>query len=347
MNPKGNINYFRRKINRFFSKLFIVHRSSDLKFNENVTQVRKILITRPNHRLGNNLLLTPLIKEVIVIFPNAEIHLFLMGNIGDSVFDNYKDVKKIIKLPRKPFKNLLDYFSCWSSLFKYNYDLAINANRVSSSGKLAVKLSRSRYKFFNIINKELSKIEDYSHNAKNPIYNLRYHLKNQIDRVNYEIPKLDIKLRGYEIQNGEKLLKSIFNDNKPVISIFTYATADKCYSKEWWKNLYSKIKIFKNKYNILEILPMENISQINFAAKSYYSNDIREIASVMHNVKLFIGADSGMMHLAHSSNVTTIGLFSVTEKEFYGVYGDKNININTNINDVNFIINSIKERISS
>ena len=347
MNPKGNINYFRRKINRFFSKLFIVHRSSDLKFNENVTQVRKILITRPNHRLGNNLLLTPLIKEVIVIFPNAEIHLFLMGNIGDSVFDNYKDVKKIIKLPRKPFKNLLDYFSCWSSLFKYNYDLAINANRVSSSGKLAVKLSRSRYKFFNIINKELSKIEDYSHNAKNPIYNLRYHLKNQIDRVNYEIPKLDIKLRGYEIQNGEKLLKSIFNDNKPVISIFTYATADKCYSKEWWKNLYSKIKIFENKYNILEILPMENVSQINFAAKSYYSNDIREIASVMHNVKLFIGADSGMMHLAHSSNVTTIGLFSVTEKEFYGVYGDKNININTNINDVNFIINSIKERISS
>ena len=345
MNPKGNINYLRRKINRFFSKLFIDNSPSDLKFNENITQVKKILISRPNHRLGNNLLLTPLIKEVIGIFPNAEIHLFLMGNIGDSVFESYKEVTKIIKLPRKPFKNLLDYFSCWLSLFKHNYDLAINANRVSSSGKLAVKLSRSRYKFFNIINKELSKIKDYSHNAKNPIYNLRYQVKNQIDRVNYAIPKLDIKLRDYEIQNGEKLLKSMFNDNKPVISIFTYATADKCYSEEWWKNLYLKIKIFENKYNILEILPMENVSQINFAAKSYYSNDIREIASVMHNSKLFIGADSGMMHLAHSSNVTTIGLFSVTETDFYGVYGDKNININTNNNDVNFIIDSIKKRI--
>ena len=345
MNPKGNINYLRRKINRFFSKLFVDHSTSDLKFNENITQVKKILISRPNHRLGNNLLLTPLIKEVIGIFPNAEIHLFLMGNIGDSVFESYKDVTKIIKLPRKPFKNLLDYFSCWLSLFKHNYDLAINANRVSSSGKLAVKLSRSKYKFFNIINKELSKIKDYSHNAKNPIYNLRYQVKNQIDRVNYSIPKLDIKLRGYEIQNGEKLLKSMFNDNKPVISIFTYATADKCYSEEWWKNLYLKIKIFENKYNILEILPMENVSQINFTAKSYYSNDIREIASVMHNSKLFIGADSGMMHLAHSSNVTTIGLFRVTETDFYGVYGDKNININTNNNDLNFIIDSIKERI--
>ena len=345
MNPKGNINYLRRKINRFFSKLFIDNSPSDLKFNENITQVKKILISRPNHRLGNNLLLTPLIKELIGIFPNAEIHLFLMGNIGDSVFESYKEVTKIIKLPRKPFKNLLDYFSCWLSLFKHNYDLAINANRVSSSGKLCVKLSRSKYKFYNIINKELSKIKDYSHNAKNPIYNLRYQVKSQIDRVNYAIPKLDIKLRDYEIQNGEKLLKSMFNDNKPVISIFTYATADKCYSEEWWKNLYLKIKVFENKYNILEILPMENLSQINFAAKSYYSNDIREIASVMHNSKLFIGADSGMMHLAHSSNVTTIGLFSVTETDFYGVYGDKNININTNNNDVNFIIDSIKKRI--
>ena len=345
MNPKGNINYLRRKINRFFSKLFVDNSPSDLEFNQNITQVKKILISRPNHRLGNNLLLTPLIKEVIDIFPNAEIHLFLMGNVGDLVFENYKDVTKIIKLPRKPFKNLLNYYACWLSIFNHNYDLAINANRVSSSGKLAVKLSRSRYKFFNVINKELSKIKDYSHNAKNPIYNLRYQLKNQIDRVNDTIPKLDIKLRDYEIQNGEKLLKSMFREEKPIISIFTFATGDKCLSKDWWRQLYSEIKNLEDNYNILEILPAENVSQIDFVAKTYYSRDIREIASVMCNVKIFIGADSGMMHLANSSNATTIGLFNVTEIEYYGVYGDKNININTNNNDIDFIINSIKERI--
>ena len=345
MNPKGNINYLRRKINRFFSKLFVDNSPSDLEFNQNITQVKKILISRPNHRLGNNLLLTPLVKEVIDIFPNAEIHLFLMGNVGDLVFENYKDITKIIKLPRKPFKNLLDYYACWLSIFNNNYDLAINANRVSSSGKLAVKLSRSRYKFFNVINKELSEIKDYSHNAKNPIYNLRFQLKNQIDRVNDTIPKLDIKLRDYEIQNGKKLLKSMFREEKPTISIFTFATGDKCLSKDWWRQLYSEIKNFEDNYNILEILPAENVSQIDFEAKTYYSRDIREIASVMRNVKIFVGADSGMMHLANSSNVTTIGLFSVTETEFYGVYGDKNININTENNNINFIMNAIKERI--
>ena len=248
-------------------------------------------------------------------------------------------------MPRKPFKNILNYYACWFSIFHHNYDLAINANRVSSSGKLAVKLSRSRYKFFNVINKELSKIKDYSHNAKNPIYNLRYQLKNQIDRVNYTIPKLDIKLRDYEIQNGEKLLKSMFRQQKPVISIFTFATGNKCLSKDWWRELYSEIKNFEDNYNILEILPAENVSQIDFVAKTYYSRDIREIASVMSNVKIFIGADSGMMHLANSSNATTIGLFSITEPEFYGVYGNKNINIDTNDKGIDFIIDSIRERI--
>ena len=195
------------------------------------------------------------------------------------------------------------------------------------------------------MNENLEFIDDYSHNAKNPVYNLRFLIKNKIDRTKIIIPKLDIKLRDYEIKNGEKLLKSMFRDQKPVISIFTFATGEKCYNKAWWKNLYKKIKVLEKNYNILEILPAENISQIDFEAKSYYSRDIREIASVMFNSKIFIGADSGMMHLAHASNVTTIGLFSVTEPEFYGVYGGDNISIDTNNKDADYIISSLLERI--
>jgi len=65
----------------------------------------------------------------------------------------------------------------------------------------------------------------------------------------------------------------------------------------------------------------------------------------MFNTKVFIGADSGMMHLAHASNVTTIGLFSVTEPEFYGVYGGNNISIDTNKNDTDYILSTILKRI--
>ena len=345
MNPKGRINNLRRKTTRFFSKIFVSDKLSEGHFSQNITQVKKVLVSRPNHRLGNNLLLTPLITEISEIFPNAEIHIFTKGGLADVVFENYKNVTRLIKLPRKPFKNLIEYFSCWFSILSQKYDISINANRVSFSGKLAIKFSRSNYKFYNILNENLEYIDDYSHNAKNPAYNLRLQVKNKIDRSEITIPKLDIKLRDYEIKNGEKLLKSMFRNQKPTISIFTFATGDKCYSKDWWKELYSKIKNFENDFNILEILPAENVSQIDFAAKSYYSRDIREIASVMSNVKIFIGADSGMMHLAHASNVSTIGLFKVTEPEFYGVYGDNNISVDTNIINSDNIISIIKERI--
>ena len=266
MNPKGRINYLRRKITRFFSKIFVSNKLSEDEFSQNITQVKKVLVTRPNHRLGNNLLLTPLISEISEIFPNAEIHIFTKGGLADVVFENYKNVTRLIKLPRKPFKNLIEYFSCWFSILSQKYDISINANRVSFSGKLAIKFSRSNYKFYNILNENLEYIDDYSHNAKNPAYNLRLQVKNKIDRSEITIPKLDIKLRDYEIKNGEKLLKSMFRNQKPTISIFTFATGDKCYSKDWWKELYSKIKNFENDFNILEILPAENVSQIDFAA---------------------------------------------------------------------------------
>ena len=345
MNIIEDINKIRRKITRFFSNLFVNESFSEDVFDLNITQVKTILIARPNHRLGNNLLLTPLIKELSNIFPNAEIHIFTKGNLADVIFENYREVVKLIKLPRKPFKNLLIYFLCWMPILKNRYDIVINGNNSSSSGKLAVKLSRSKYKFYNKINDNLIELDDYSHHAKNTIHNLRYQLKNKINRCDKKINKLDIKLRDYEIENGKKILKSMFREDKPVISIFTFATGGKCYDKSWWKQLYNKIKKFENKYNILEILPIENISQIDFIAKSYYSRNIREIASVMANSKVFLGADSGMMHLAHSSNVTTIGLFSVTDPDLYGVYGGNNISINTNYKDADDIISNILERI--
>ena len=345
MNPRGHINNLRRKLTRFFSRLFLISDISEVVYDKNINQVKKVLICRPNHRLGNNLLLTPLVNEITIIFPNSEIHLFTKGDISDIIFENYKDVVKLIKLPRKPFTNLIEYLTCWLSILDDNYDIVINSNNQSSSGILATKLSKSKYKFYNILNDKLTHLEDYKHHAKNPIYNLRYQFKNQLDRVNKTIPKLDLKLRDYEIINGGKLLKSMFRDQKPIISIFTFATAEKCLSKNWWSDLYSKLKNFEN-YNILEILPAENLSQIDFVSKSYYSRDIREIASVMYNVKIFIGADSGMMHLAHASKTKTIGLFNVTKPEFYGVYGNGNISVDINNTSITKLINLIESELS-
>ena len=65
--------------------------------------IKRILICRPNHRLGNLLLITPLLQEVIETFPSAKIDLFVKGGIAPSLFLNYSNIGRIIQLPRRPF----------------------------------------------------------------------------------------------------------------------------------------------------------------------------------------------------------------------------------------------------
>ena len=77
----------------------------------------------------------------------------------------------------------------------------------------------------------------------------------------------------------------------------------------------------------------------------FYSNNLREIASVIENSVVFIGADSGIMHLSSSTNTTTFGLFNVTDPKTYGPYGGNNIPLDTNSVKLSEIIERIKEAI--
>ena len=79
-----------------------------------------------------------------------------------------------------------------------------------------------------------------------------------------------------EILKENSRLENLVSDlNKKTILIFTYATGSKCYSKDWWNSFYEKLKFrYNDSYNILEILPVENVSQIDFKTTSseYFDN---------------------------------------------------------------------------
>ena len=52
-------------------------------------------------------------------------------------------------------------------------------------------------------------------------------------------------------------------------------------------------------------------------------------SAFMKKSDLFIGNDSGLMHLAVSNQLRVISLFGPTDNNVYGPYGDKNIVIRT------------------
>jgi len=302
MNISNKIQVIRRIITKSFTKHFGESEQNFILDKNLPTDIKTVLISRPNHRLGNQLLITPLVQEVINTFPNCKI-------------------------------DLLKYIKVWISIKRKRYDLVINVVCESSSGRLSTKLSNAKFKIFGDVSELVKQQSDnFEHIAKSPIYVFRdFLLKIGITNIQKLIPSINIKLTGSEIKKGREILDKLVDSKKKTISIFTFATSDKCYPESWWLPFYDKLQKEFPDYNILEILPVENISQINFKAPSFYSKDIREMAAVIENTEVFIIADSGIMHLGCATNTPTIGLFSRANILEYQPYGNKSIAINTNL----------------
>lgn len=320
--PK-KIDKFRRVLFRSITRQIGSNaKKQDLR-NIEPDKIKKVLIIRPNHRLGNLLLTTPLVQEITTTFPNAHIDFLAKGMLAPIVFKNYKNVTNFILLHKRPFDNILSYLSIWLKMPFKKYDLVINTVKCSSSGKLLTKITPATYKIYEYEDDENTKSQTI-HHAKEAVIAMRTALYgSDLEKVTKEVPMLAIKCSDEELQKGKDILASLMGETENIIAIFTFATGDKCYSKEWWSTFYQHLLVAFPDYQIVEILPYENVSQIDFKATSFYSKDIREMASVMAACNIFIGADSGIMHLACASGVPTLGLFSGRMEQFRP-YGKNN-----------------------
>lgn len=344
MTFKSRINEVRRRAMNKLTKHIGSGYSEPQSGDVTIADIKKILIIRPNHRLGNQLLLTPIVQEIINTFPGCEIDLFVKGGVAHPVFENYKEINRIIQLPKKPFSNLFKYVKGWMSIKQAQYDLAINGDKDSSSGRLLTQISKSKIKMFGNYHEEIAlKYDDYQHISKYPVYNLRHYLKSLgFPESNAPTPLMDIKLKTSEIELGKKKIHDIVKNNKKTICLYTNATGDKCYSEAWWTAFYARLQYEFPDYNIIEMLPIENISKLNFKAPHIYSKDIREMAGIIKNTSIFIAADNGVMHLASASLTPTVGFFKVTSADMYGPYGNGSMAINTNDTSMDEWIEAIR-----
>ena len=329
MKVPQKVNNIRRRLMRNLTKN-IGSDSAKIKFDkENLPELKRILISRPNGRLGNLLLITPLLQDVSETFPDCKIDILVKGGLAPILFKNYNNVDRIIQLPKKPFKSLGKYIASWISLRQKKYDLVINVTANSSSGRLSTQFANSKLKYFGNTFSE-KKCSGETHIAKYPVYNYRAFLAEfGFKMPNKCVPPLDLKLTEAELNEGKTKLQDIVKNDKKTICLFTYATGNKCYSEEWWETFYQSLTEKYSDFNIIEVLPIENISRINFKAPTFYSKDVREIGALIANTELFIGADSGIMHLASSVHTPTVGLFSISQPEVYEPYDNKSLAIKT------------------
>jgi lipopolysaccharide heptosyltransferase III len=304
--------------------------------------IRRILVCRPNHRLGNMLMITPLIQDIAHFFPTASVDLFVQGEAAVPIFQNYPHVSRIIQLPGRPFSHLLKYAGGWASIrFGRKYDLVINAYGGSSSGRLSTRFARASHRIF-IEDRKTAGIpadEDDRHMARYPVEQFRLQMvKASILSPAGPIPCMDLFLDEREIATGHAALQAISGNDRQTICLFTNATGDKLFAASWWSEIYHKLRDAYPEYNIVEVLPVGASSQLTEDLPRYFDRDIRKVAAFFRNCALVIAGDSGIMHLASAAAVRVLGLFKATNIRVYAPYNPESRAIDTRTFSVDEVV---------
>ncbi|MFZ0871969.1 MAG: glycosyltransferase family 9 protein [Rhodanobacter sp.] len=336
--PRPWYDFRRRFIARCFGRLFgVVNRGLCEPGQLPTRGIHRVLICRPNHRLGNAILISPLLAEVEALYPGAEIDLVTGGIAAQNVFANRFQIRQIFSLPQKIARHLFFTIGLLRQLRRNSYDLAIDACDGSQSGRLLLATVKARYKLglpdrsrsgesaWN----RLPWPEYFGHRG---VFLLRTAYAGEIDRA---YPSPNIRLSEDELQQARQALAAVLCESvqrprtQPVVGIFANATGAKRYGAEWWVEFVNALHVLQPGVRIVDLVAEHGQTQLGGDFPSYYTRDLRRLASVIANMDAFISADCGVMHLAVASGTPTLGLFSVTCAVKYGPCGQAHTAIGT------------------
>ena len=259
--------------------------------------VKKIFIEIPSW-LGDAIMATPAIQNIIKTYPDAKITL-LGSFVSTQAFENYENIEKIIvdntKKDGNRYKNLI---SLAKSIGKV--DLAISFRR-SFSSKFMMFFIKAKKKF------------NYKRLTKKEIHlAIRYNdFVNKVLKLNNEAGDL-------------KLYFKPFKFDKPTFGINPGATYGS--AKRWYPQEFAKLAItLSSKYDIVifggpseidiakdiedELVKNGVLNYQNLAGKT----SIKELIEKIAGLNLFVTNDSGPMHVAAAYKIKTVSIFGPTK----------------------------------
>lgn len=284
--------------------------------------IQRILVCRPNHRLGNTLLLTPLLVEIERRFPGAEVDLLSAGPAAHAVFRGFDIVGDCTTLDRHAVRRPLATLGALRKLRSRRYDLVIDAAAGSSSGRIASAMAKARYQ---LRTEAMPTDGGTTHLAARPVQALRWALGATSDA---QVPPLDVRLSDAERQGGREALARVLREvdgrHLPVLAIFPNATGSKRLPADWWGSFMQALLDRLGESCVVELVSADGQSRLGGGYPTYYTSDPRKLAAFIEASGTYISADCGVMHLAAATGATTVGLFGPTDPERYAPYGRDN-----------------------
>jgi ADP-heptose:LPS heptosyltransferase len=291
--------------------------------------IRRVLVCRLNGRLGNTLLLTPLLKRLHESLPDATIDLALSYPQARELFGQLPGVGRIISFPHKDPRAVWRFPAALAALRAARYDLAIDPVPESTSGRIALALCRARHRLgydtatqWVRLSHAVPRPEAVLHHGVEPVYLLERGLA--APNVAAAPPALWLPLEAAEVAAGRALVARALPagaggraDTREPIGFFANATGAKRLGSAWWLEFWSAFLEAEPGVAPLEFLPYTGSPRTDARFPGVHVGSLRELAAAIGATRLFIAPDAGPMHLASATPTPTVALFCASDPTRY------------------------------
>ncbi|MFQ6617513.1 MAG: glycosyltransferase family 9 protein [Fidelibacterota bacterium] len=302
---------------------------SDVHLNE----ISKIVLIRQDNRLGNLIILTPLIRAIKDFFPRSQLSI-VVGERYHELFlkDPYIDDILIFgqrKFLRSPFALI----SFLSKLGRKRFDMAIDAGNMGSfsfNNGFLTYFTKARYRIGYrrgrselLLNVPVPPITDVRTEREVFLNLLEYVVQRKFDSSTHLC--LSDEEEGEFRRDMEKLG---VKDSDFIVGIHPGGRYDKKWGVDNFLNLAKRIidnfpfKIFifagSAERDEIEIFSTLDRSKIHI----FFSRPLRKFMGTVNRCNLFVSGDTGPMHMAVALGVPTLEIFLVDNYQRYGYSGN-------------------------
>ena len=299
-------------------------------------------------RIGDAVLSTSILNYLKNRFPHCSLYI-ATGKTAASLFKNFNNVKKIFILKKNFFK--VHWLELWSRTFFNKWDIVIDLRGSIISYFL---FNKKKY-VYKSINKNIHRLDELAilMETKHLPLPLIPVLKKDMKKISKDFLKLKNSIAiGASANWPAKIWPS-----KNFVKLIQMFLKEKQFGKKKSIVFFGSSKDLKNIKKITKHLKKFKVK--NFCGKL----NLIEVAAHLKKCKIFIGNDSGLMHIASASGIPTLGLFGPslesryapkgnnayyirTKKTFNQLTGAKNFDWNTEKNLMNSLsVNSVFKKI--
>jgi heptosyltransferase-3 len=288
--------------------------------------VRRIVVVRPNHRLGNNVLLTPLLAALETRYPQATVDIVTGGHAAAEIFKGYRNVAAVLSFPGKSARHPAQTLGLLWRLLTSRYDLAVDPVTRSRGGRALLWLVSARQRVgFAWGRWWRDRTLTHAVRSDSVSPHLAQCAVQLVQDANAPMPALDLRLDATERARGVAEVRKLLPAPSPgrlLVGIYATATAAKNYSTEWWQTAIAELQQRMPNIDIVEFAPHDGVSRLQNRHPLLICDRPRDMCAVLSAVPVIVSGDCGVMHLAVAAGSQVIGLFKATDPVKYAPYGN-------------------------